>query len=338
MEIPSAVAVPRPTAGSQYGAEVGLDTRYRRILVPLDGSEMARSAVATAAGMGRLFDSELTLIGVLRQSTRPQAPDPVSPSVSGTEGEEVARSRADPESNAGSYLGEVTEELRQAGVHANSVVVFNADPATGVVLTARDRHSDLIVMASRGRSGLARGLLGSVTDRVIHSSPVPVMVAPVDSDIGIDRWAPGSVIVPLDGSELAEKALPHAESISKAANAPITLVRAVPFPIMYGGHPYDGLPAGSLAVAEEGEKEARHYLVEVATRLRARGHTVETQVGGGHPRSEIIRIAQDAGDAMVVMTTRGTSGLTRWVVGSVADSVIRSSVIPVLIIPPSMGH
>lgn len=312
-----------------------MDTQYRRILVPLDGSDVAKSALAAAAGMSRLFDSELTLITVLPESTR------LSERVAaGREApvDGAPESRPDTGSDVVSYLEEVAGELRQSGVHANHAAVFNTDPATEIVLTARDRHLDLIIMASRGRSGLVRGLLGSVTDRVIHSSPIPVMVVPSGDDSATDQWAPKSVIAPLDGSALAETALPHVESISSAANAPITLVRASPFPLTYGGDPYGGLPTGMLAIADEDEREAKRYLVEVATRLRARGRTVETQVGSGHPRSEITRLAQDTDDAMVVMTTRGTSGLTRWVVGSVADGVIRSSGVPVLVVPPSMNY
>ncbi|MCH7642358.1 MAG: universal stress protein [Chloroflexi bacterium] len=312
-----------------------MDKQYRRILVPLDGSEVAKSAVPVAAGMGRLFDSELTLITVLPESTRLSERVPV-----GTEAAAngAAQSPGNAGSDAVSYLEDVAGRLRHSGVQANTAAVFNTDPATEIVLTARDRQFDLIIMASRGRSGFVRGLLGSVTDRVIHSSPIPVMVVPAGGDPGTDRWTFSSVIVPLDGSDLAETALPHVECISRAANAPITLIRAAPFPTMYGGDPYGGLPTGVLAIAEDDEKRAKHYLVEIATRLRARGRTVETHVGSGHPRSEITQIAQDMTDAIVVMTTRGTSGLTRWVVGSVADSVIRSSGVPVLVVPPSMNR
>lgn len=285
--------------------------------------------------MGRLFGSELTLITVLPESAR--KPEPVG-ALTESEGEGAAQGKADAGSDASSYVEGVAKELRQSGVDANCVTLVNPDAATEIVLTARESKSQLIVMASRGRSGLVRGLLGSVTDRVIHSSPIPVMVAPAGDGQGIDQWSPRSVIVPLDGSELAESALPSAESISRAADAVITLMRAVPFPMMYGGDPYGGVSTELIADAGEDEKAAKQYLAEVATRLRARGHEVKTHVGSGHPRSEIAQIAQEMSDAMVVMTTRGASGLTRWVLGSVADGVIRSSGVPVLVIPPGIGR
>ncbi|MDA1258042.1 MAG: universal stress protein [Chloroflexi bacterium] len=314
-----------------------MDTQYRRILLPLDGSGVAKSAVATAAAMSRMFNSELLLVTVLHESVKLPRSVAAGSGSSDSEVEGVAGSEQSARSTAASYLEQLAKDLRETGVHASCATVVNTDPASEIVLTARDRGAQMIVMASRGRSGLVRGLLGSVTDRVIHSSPIPVMVVPADGGHNADGWTPQSIIAPLDGSELAETALPHVESISRAANIPITLVRAVPFPTTYGGDPYGGLPAGLFESAAEDEKEAKRYLSTIATRLRARGRIIETHVSNGHPRSEITQIAQDTSDSIVVMTTRGVSGLTRWVVGSIADSVVRSSGVPVLVIPPTTG-
>lgn len=237
-----------------------------------------------------------------------------------------------------SYVDRIASELKLAGVNATASAIMNPDAATEIVLTARDLELGLIVMATRGRSGIVRGLLGSVTDRVIHSSPMPVMVVPSDNEHDLAQWTPKSIIVPLDGSELAETALPHVEAIASAASIPITLVRSIPLPITYGADLYGGMSAGLLASAEDESKDARRYLSEVATRLRARGYEVETRIGSGHPRTLISEAAQATESAIVVMSTRGASGLTRWVVGSVADSVIRSSGVPVLVVPPGTGH
>lgn len=281
-----------------------------------------------------MFDSELTLVTVLPKPMRTAQPVEVStaPTATGDAGEKT-HARAD----GVTYLMRVADELKKAGISTNSASIVNPDVATEIVLTARDREAELIVMATRGRSGIIRGVLGSVTDRVIHSSPVPVMVAPVKNNHEVSRWTPGGVIVPLDGSELAETALPHAESIARAAKASITLVRAVSFPTTFAANTYGGMPTELVTGMEEEKRTARRYLSEIATRLRARGHSVETHIGPGHPRVEIAKATSDSDDSMVVMTTRGASGLTRWVMGSVADSVIRSSRVPVLVIPPSMG-
>ncbi len=312
-----------------------MNTDYRRILLPLDGSDVAQSAVATAAGISRLFDSELTLVTVLPESARAAQPVEASTNLSATG---VAGQAVSVRADGVAYLTRVADELKQAGVATNSVSIVNSDVATEIVLTARDREVDLIVMATRGRSGIVRGVLGSVTDRVIHSSPVPVMVAPVKNNHDVTSWTPNYVVVPLDGSELAESALPHAESIARAGKAPIILVRAISFPATFAANPYGSMTTVLVAGMEEEERTARRYLSEIATRLRARGHSVETHIGSGHPRVEITEAAMDSDNAIVVMTTRGASGLTRWVMGSVADSVIRSSRIPVVVIPPNTGR
>ena len=311
-----------------------MEILYRRILLPLDGSDVARSALATAVGISRLLDTRLTLMSVLQEGSTSARPVGATHGA-GSDGS--ADIEPDAESLAAAYLDAIATELQQLGVQTDSTVVTNPDAASEIVLTARDRDAQLIVMASRGRSGIVRGLLGSVTDRVIHSSPIPVMVVPADDDSDVARWTPRSIIVPLDGSELAESALPHAEMMAGVANIPIILVRSVPFPITYGADMYAGMSTAMIASAEEDEKIARQYLAEVATRLRAHGHHVETHMSAGHPRTEIAAVAQETEDSIVIMTTRGASGLTRWVVGSVADSVIRSSGVPVLIIPPGTG-
>ncbi|MDP6273982.1 MAG: universal stress protein [Dehalococcoidia bacterium] len=196
--------------------------------------------------------------------------------------------------------------------------------------------AQLIVMATRERSGLVRRVVGSVTDRVIHSSPIPMMVVPPDNEYDIGQWVPRSIIVPLDGSELAKTALAHAEAVERAAMIPITLVRSVSVPTTFGADSYGGIPSEFPNCAEEDIKAVELYLDEIAIRLRARGHQIGIHVGTGHPPNEICRVSWETENAMVVMTTRGASGLTRWVVGNVADSVIRSSGVPVLVIPP--GH
>ncbi|MFP6595460.1 MAG: universal stress protein [Dehalococcoidia bacterium] len=261
-----------------------MNTEYRRILLPLDGSDVAHSAVAAAAGMSRLFDSELTLVTVLPEPLRTVPPLEVSSAPAATGGGGQGKNAG---TDGAAYLMRMADELKKAGVSTNAASIVNPDAATEIVLTARDREAELIVMATRGRSGIIRGVLGSVTDRVIHSSPVPVMVAPVKNNQDVTAWTPGGVIVPLDGSELAESALPYAESIARAGKVPITLVRAVSFPTAFAANTCDGVPMELVTGMEEEEREARRYLSEIATRLRARGHRVETHIGSGHPRSEI---------------------------------------------------
>ncbi len=122
----------------------------------------------------------------------------------------------------------------------------------------------------------------------------------------------GTVIVPLDGSDLAEQALPYAEAIARKANAPLHLMRVVP-------------PDAQASA----ETEARDYLREQAKNY---GDRVQISVRMGQPADQIVDGADEMTDPVVVMTTHGRSGIGRWLYGSVADRVVRGSGAPVLLI------
>lgn len=122
----------------------------------------------------------------------------------------------------------------------------------------------------------------------------------------------GTVIVPMDGSQLAEQALPYAEAIARKSNAPLHLMRVVP----------PDAPASA-------ETEARTYLREQA---KAFGDRVQISVRMGQPADQIVDGADEMDDPIVVMTTHGRSGVGRWLYGSVADRVVRGSGAPVLLI------
>ena len=149
------------------------------------------------------------------------------------------------------------------------------------------------------------------------------------------------IVVPLDGSHLAERALPPAEEFSRLTGAPLHLVRAVDpthLPIRaYGVHAMaieGGVPG--LLFAEE--RAARNYLDRMAARLGERGLPATTELLTGYAPRELVGMAR-AGD-LVVMATHGRGGLTRWFLGSVAEEVVRRAPVPVLLIraQPAGAH
>ncbi len=147
------------------------------------------------------------------------------------------------------------------------------------------------------------------------------------------------ILVPLDGSELAETALPHAEEIARRFQARVLLLRAV-----VSAHQVvaetatPDAPRLSLDVAQrrqEAEVEAAEgYLGSISHRLVAAGLRVETQVAEGPPAAAILEYAAEAHVSLIVMSTHGRGGLRRLVFGSVADEVLRSSHLPVLLLRP----
>jgi nucleotide-binding universal stress UspA family protein len=137
------------------------------------------------------------------------------------------------------------------------------------------------------------------------------------------------ILVPLDGSELARKALDHAEKLAKTFDAEIILFQVVPFMPIYGS-PELVTP---LIVDEKQKETAQKYLTHLAEEMKNRGHRVTFMVRTGQQVAvEIIDFAKESGVDLIVMCTHGRSGITRWVLGSVAHKVLTRAETPILLI------
>jgi nucleotide-binding universal stress UspA family protein len=140
------------------------------------------------------------------------------------------------------------------------------------------------------------------------------------------------IVVPLDGSPLAERALPHAVNLAKLSNATLHLLRIVDFTRLDQYGPY-GLAVEYTAyepVLAEEEATARDYLQQVQDRLSDSGVQITTDVRRGPVTREIVGIAAE-GD-VIVMASHGRGGISRWLLGSVAEDVVRNSMVPVMLI------
>lgn len=306
--------------------------KYGRVIVPLDGSGLSECALPLACALAVKTTGELLLFRV----AGPGAASAVavsSPVLAGPErGSErsmtapgdpqtpVVGGRHDGVAEARRYLDDVAARLASDGLQI-SVETAAGNPSEEVLRLAERRHAGLIVMATHGRSGLVRSVLGSVTDRVALHSNVPVMVvrpscAPGThpADIGI---VVRTVLVPLDQSELSESALPHAVGAADAFHARLKLVTIVP--------PDTGHSRADAAM---------QYLTGLAARTGLPEDRVSTAIVEGDAKTEIPARLRLLPDAMVVMTTRGASGLTRWIRGSVTDAVIRAGLAPTMVVPP----
>jgi nucleotide-binding universal stress UspA family protein len=137
------------------------------------------------------------------------------------------------------------------------------------------------------------------------------------------------ILVPLDGSELAKKALDHIEPLAKIFDAEIILFQVVPFMPIYGS-PELVTP---LIVDEKQKESAEKYLTRLSEELKMRGFRVTTMVRMGHQVAvEIIDFAKESGVDLIAMCTHGRSGITRWVLGSVAHKVLIRAETPILLI------
>ena len=143
------------------------------------------------------------------------------------------------------------------------------------------------------------------------------------------------ILVPLDGSRLAEQVLPHVHALAANEGTDrITLLRAVP-PVYTTGVDVVGTVAVSLADAAANlEEEARDYLAGVASEFRAEGYAVKTEVSALPPAEAILDYADSEHADMIAIATHGRGGLGRWVFGSVTQKVVQAAPVPVLVIRP----
>ena len=143
------------------------------------------------------------------------------------------------------------------------------------------------------------------------------------------------LLVPLDGSELAEQVLPHVEALVKGSGIEeVIFLRVVEPPMRAFGSDYVITNEEEQKIMSSRLKDAQEYLGQLTNRLQSLGVTLSTKIEEGRADECIVEYATQQHADMIVMATHGRSGVSRWLMGSVADRVVRWSCIPVLIIRP----
>ena len=296
---------------------------FSKILVPLDGSSLAEQVLPYVEQLGKLSHSNIRLI----RAIEPVPPDLADPK-HGLYLDRVAISLRD---DAGRYLNTVAQPVQKSGLNVVSEV-HEGDAATCIVGEAEQDPGALVAMATHGRTGLGRWMLGSVMDKVLHAvhNPLLAVRAKDQRDFALDSGIE-QVVVPLDGSSLAEQALPLAFSIAQALSIKVVLLRATPTTLIHHSGNYLNAPVEEILEEEAGA--AVQYLHDTALKLNEESLShVDERVVYGSPASTIIDAVHDLSNCLIVMTTHGRSGVERWFMGSVADRVIRRSDCPVLLI------
>jgi nucleotide-binding universal stress UspA family protein len=247
----------------------------------------------------------------------------------------VEQVKADMQAYSQEYLEKVATSFRGPGMRVLAKVLEGAAASCIVDVGSREPGA-LIAMSTHGRSGVARWAFGSVTDKVIHTTINPLLIVrssdkpPSEEEIAIK-----SIIVPLDGSELAEQILPHVADLAKTLDLGVNLLRVTPSAGDYYRFMDYPLPKYD-DLAEQMDAEAMEYLKSQGQRLRSQGiFQVEERLSHGSPAIAVTDFARETPNSLVAMTTHGRSGVGRWILGSVADRVIRHSGGPVLVIRPT---
>lgn len=297
----------------------------RTILVPLDGSSFAEQALPLAIRLARTTGSALILAMVEHISLGPgEVTDP----------ETITAMQRLLHAEGEIYLRTVMQHCEAPDVTIETAALRGGAVPVSQVLSGyiQDAGIGMVVMATHGRGGVKRAWIGSVADSLVRQLHVPVVLTrPGSAHVP----AGNRILVPLDGSPLAEAALEEACTLAAAGHHDITLLQVVQ-PVMRTFSPLDVPYTGFDEILTESlRRVAEDYLDDLEERVRDRGiKCTGLTMLAPNVAEAILDMARPAHFGMIAIASHGRSGLRRLVLGSVADKVVRGSEVPVLVHRP----
>ena len=295
---------------------------YSKVLVPLDKSKTAENVLPLARCFARSLQIPMELLGVIDivDMAYHLATDKLS--IVHTMIDDASRRLTE-------YLEGIAQNFPRGTV---SCTIQTGSAAEAIINSAATDKQTLIAMATHGRSGLNRWLLGSVAEKVLRGGSNPTLVVRARDDKN-PSWAMATlkrVIVPLDGSELSDRILPYVKVLAKQLDLEVTLVHLYR-PLSAVG---DGFytPHQLDASTARRREEAVTYLESRTEEMKRQGLKISFVAKEGLAAGEILALARQTPDTMIAMCTHGLSGVQRWALGSVTERVVRHSDSPVLVV------
>lgn len=282
---------------------------YENLLVPVDGSDGAAGILHHAAEIAQSSDAQVQLVHVAdttQDSVTVVEADVVDALVQ--RGEEI--------------VDEAAKTMNTHGVAAGTDVV-QGNPAPTIVEYADRYHHDLIVIPTHGREGLSRHLLGSVTEKVVRLSSVPVLASRMKSDEQLE-YPYDDILIPTDGSPGASHAVDHGLSLASRLDATVHALSVVDDTL-------PGLDIGTTVTGEADEEQASAAVDDLISDAEERGLTDTVRhIEHGSPAEEILECIESNDIDAVVMGTTGRRGTDRILLGSVAEKTVRTAPVPVI--------
>ena len=282
---------------------------YKKVLVPLDGSELAERAIPYATAIAKSEGSEVILFTVSTDSKQLDRP-------------------------MKAYLDINAKDLEAQKVKVSAVVAYG-NVAEEVIKFAEKNKVNLIIISTHGHSGIKRWMLGSVAEKILYAICTPVLLvkskAQKTSKVEFKK-----VLVPLDGSAFSETSLPYVKELTEGTGREVILLRVSEPPILPADRSPDIKPSWEeyrdMLMAEI-KQQALEYLERVKADFKA--EPTRIQVVLGKATDSILQVAQKEKADLIAMTTHGRTGVSRWVYGSVATRIVGESLQPILLIRPS---
>jgi nucleotide-binding universal stress UspA family protein len=297
---------------------------HTRTLVPLDGSATAEQVLPYVQLLAQRLPAPVELLRVVEH-----LPPEWMEWAIGAQPLQIAASMS---SKAEEYVYSVAGSLSNEGLVA-SAFIHGGEAASTIIEEGEKEPGTLLAMCTHGRTGVNRWVLGSVTQKVISSTSVPLLLVrshePELTEQEVDLQ---TVIVPLDGSVVAEEVIPHVVTLARSLDLRVILVRVtLPIEDYYRSLGMPVAPSGDLS--REIDTMTRKYFTQVEGKLRQEGIArVGVRILHGHPADAIIAFARETPNSLVAMTTHGRSGVGRWLFGSVASRIVNHCGDPVLLV------
>ena len=286
---------------------------YERIAVPLDGSNLAELALPYAERLAGAFGSELILLLVSEPA----------------ESEHRHMQQL--------YI-EKMADLAKSNLKGKAVtvkaVILSGESAKEIVDYAERNNISLIIMASHGRSGIMAWAIGSVGNKVLQMINMPILLVRAKTpniEASTEKLF-SRILIPLDGSELGEAALPYVQELSNKLSTEVTLLQVV----APGKHVHT---IGGLnyvpfkeQILESMKTEAIQYLEKVSQKLTGTKAITKRELRIGDAAHEIIEFADETNTSLIAMSTHGYSGVKQWIMGSIAQKILQAGSKPILFV------
>jgi nucleotide-binding universal stress UspA family protein len=297
---------------------------YTKMLIPLDGSQVAEQVLPYARFLAKELAIPVNLLQVID-------PDGLELWVDPEHGRYIDTILDDLTESSRAYLEKIAQSIPATSVQC---LVEKGKAEEVLIERAATDGDSLMVMATHGRSGMQRWLLGSVADKVLHGASNHVLlIRATEQGKTAGEAVLKTVVVPLDGSPLAEQVLPHVADLARRLGLQVVLTRAYALPPTMAPDAYGTYTEEMI---NQLEADARSYLLAKVEGLKEKGiENVTAAVDLGYGAEEIIKLGRQTPDNFIAMCSHGRSGIRRWLLGSVTERVVRHSGDPVLIIRAS---
>ena len=302
--------------------------RFANILTTTDFSDASRPANFQAAQLAKRFDSRLHLLAVaLTPDLMPAYPLFTTRRDTGAFYEDV-------EQQGRERLQSLAAELE---IDADKLVIefrLGGFAAPEILEYAKDCDADLIVMGTHGRRGFRRFLVGSVAAEVVRKAPCPVATFRPDSS---ETGSPERILAAVDLSDISASVIEHAVALAAGNQASLDLLHVIatpPLPVYYEM----GAPAVYYQNLSEIQQQSRAALEQLLGECEHTGLATEVHVTEGGPIDQILALAERKASDLVVVGSRGLTGLSRVLLGSVAEAVVRTADCPVFTVHPREQH